>query len=86
MPLREAIAMEDVVELRKQVDCVVVSLHWGYEYVEYPSPRQQAFARKLVRAGAQMVIGHHPHVVQGVERYQGGLIAYSLGNFNSRLN
>ena len=85
MPLREEIALEDVGELRKKVDCVVVSLHWGYEYVEYPSPRQQAFARKLVRAGAQMVIGHHPHVVQGVERYQGGLIAYSLGNFQFKV-
>src|SRR5205814_2618322 len=85
MPLRERIALEDAAELKKEVDCVVVSLHWGYEYVDYPSRGQQAFARRLVDAGAELVIGHHPHVVQGVEEYRGGLIAYSLGDFRFRV-
>jgi len=86
MPLRERIALRDVEDLRKRVDCVIVSLHWGYEYVEFPSPQQQRFAHRLIDAGAEMVIGHHPHVAQGTEQYQGGLIAYSLGNFQFRID
>jgi hypothetical protein len=85
MPLRPRIALADVEELSRQVECVVVSLHWGLEYVEFPAPEQQRFARSLIDAGAQMVIGHHPHVVQGIEEYRGGLIAYSLGNFQFRI-
>ena len=85
MPIRERIALADVAELKDQVDCVVVSLHWGYEYVEFPSPEQQRLARRLVDAGAHMIIGHHPHVVQGIEEYRHGLIAYSLGNFQFRI-
>src|SRR5438093_1220293 len=86
MPLRERIALKDVADLRKRVGCVVVSLHWGFEYVEFPSPQQQRFAHRLIDAGAEMVIGHHPHVVQGTEQYHDGLIAYSLGNFQFRIN
>jgi poly-gamma-glutamate synthesis protein (capsule biosynthesis protein) len=62
-------------------DIVIISLHWGTENVHYPSPNQVKFARKLVDAGATIVLGHHPHVVQGIENYHNGLIAYSLGNF-----
>ena len=86
MPLRERIALEDVADLRKRVHCVIVSLHWGFEYVEFPSPQQQRFAHRLIEAGAEMVIGHHPHVVQGTEQYRDGLIAYSLGNFQFRID
>ena len=85
MPLRERIAVADVAELRRQADCVIVSLHWGYEYTEWPSPEQRRFARTLIDVGASMIIGHHPHVVQGIEEYKGGLIAYSLGNFQFRI-
>lgn len=63
------------------VDTLVVSLHWGYEYHLFPTPAQTFFARRLVDSGASLVIGHHPHVLQGIERYGHGLIAYSLGNF-----
>jgi len=86
MPLKERVALADVAELRQKVDCVVVSLHWGFEYVEYPCPSQQAFARRLIDAGAQLIIGHHPHVMQGIEEYRGGLIAYSLGNFQFKID
>jgi poly-gamma-glutamate capsule biosynthesis protein CapA/YwtB (metallophosphatase superfamily) len=86
MPLREGIAIEDVKRLKRSVDIVIVSLHWGYEYVEYPSPAQQSFARRIIREGALLVVGHHPHVVQGIEEYKGGLIAYSLGNFQFRID
>jgi len=86
MPLRERMALKEVSTLRAVVDCVVVSLHWGYEYVDFPHPNQQRFARRLIDCGAQLVIGHHPHVVQGIEEYQGGLIAYSLGNFQFQID
>jgi poly-gamma-glutamate capsule biosynthesis protein CapA/YwtB (metallophosphatase superfamily) len=65
---------------KKQVDALIVSVHWGNEYVEH-SARQSEFAHKMVNAGANLVIGHHPHVTQAVETYKGGVIAYSLGNF-----
>jgi poly-gamma-glutamate synthesis protein (capsule biosynthesis protein) len=67
--------------LRGQVDLVVVSLHWGTEYSDYPTPAQRKTAYRLVDAGADLIIGHHPHCLQGVELYRGSLIAYSLGNF-----
>ena len=63
------------------VDICVVSLHWGREYVNVPSPSQVRLARGFIDAGADIIVGHHPHVVQPVEAYKGGLIFYSLGNF-----
>lgn len=71
----------DVRQMRERCDVVIVSLHWGVERVYYPSPEQIAVARSLIDAGACVVLGHHPHVVQGIETYRDGLIAYSLGNF-----
>jgi len=72
---------EHVHGLRSQCDVIVVSLHWGIEYVHYPSPQQIRLARELIRHGVTLVLGHHPHVVQGVEQIGAGLIAYSLGSF-----
>lgn len=66
---------------KKQVDILVVSFHFGNEYETSPSKRQRDLARAAVESGADMVIGHHPHVVENTELYNGGLIAYSLGNF-----
>lgn len=71
----------DVRHFRPLADRVVVSLHWGTEYMSFPSPRQVVFARRLVDAGADIILGHHPHCLQGIERYRNGVIAYSLGNF-----
>jgi len=85
MPLRERAVLRDIKALRAQVDCVVISLHWGHEYVELPAPAQQRLARKLIDAGAHLIVGHHPHVAQGIEEYRAGLIAYSLGNFQFRV-
>lgn len=62
-------------------DLVVVGVHWGDEYMRVPNRDQQQMGRALVDAGANIVVGHHPHVVQPVEYYNGGLIFYSLGNF-----
>ena len=63
------------------VDVVMVSLHWGTEYATSSDAYQQGVARALVDGGVDLVIGHHPHVVQEVERYKDGWIVYSLGNF-----
>jgi len=65
----------------KQADYVIVSFHWGKELDYSANGRQVAYGRAAVRAGADLVLSHHPHVIQGVEFYRKGLIAYSLGNF-----
>lgn len=73
----------DVARLKSTVDHVIVSLHWGEEFVREPSESEVALARSLVDAGASIIVGHHPHVVRPVERYRNGVIGYSLGNFIS---
>lgn len=76
---------EHVASVRRHVDRLILSIHWGNEFVTQPSRSQQEQARLWVDAGADVVLGHHPHVLQPVERYAGGLIFYSLGNFVSDL-
>ncbi|MGQ9702965.1 MAG: DUF5719 family protein [Actinomycetota bacterium] len=66
---------------RQRSDLVVVSFHWGEEKEYHPTSRQRYLAHLAVDSGADIVLGHHPHVVQGLEIYRGRLIAYSLGNF-----
>lgn len=65
----------------KNPDIVVVSLHYGQEYATSSNQRQRQISRQAIEAGADLVIGHHPHVVQEIEQYKDGWIAYSLGNF-----
>jgi len=77
---RPAAMRADVRAVREQVDVVVVLLHAGVEYAPEPSSDQVAVARAAVDAGADLVVGHHPHVTQTVERYGDGLIVYSLGD------
>jgi poly-gamma-glutamate synthesis protein (capsule biosynthesis protein) len=71
----------DVQAASQNADFVVVSFHWGQEKEYTPTARQAYLARLSIDAGADMVLGHHPHVVQGMEIYKGKLICYSLGNF-----
>ena len=72
--------LDDVAACRGAMDVLIVSVHADLEFMETPSaPRRDAF-RKLAAAGATVVLGHHPHVPQGVELIDGSLIAYSLGN------
>ncbi len=71
----------DIRAARARADLVVVYPHWGLEYHREPSERQRALARKMIDAGADLVVGAHPHVTQTVEYYKHGLIVYSLGNF-----
>ena len=72
---------EDIREAKKGVDVLVISLHSGEEYASLPAVFQEEFSKACIDAGADIVIGHHPHVVQPVEKYRDGWIAYSLGNF-----
>jgi poly-gamma-glutamate capsule biosynthesis protein CapA/YwtB (metallophosphatase superfamily) len=67
--------------LRRQVHHVLVSIHWGEERFLIPSPAQIEQAHAIIDAGASIVLGHHPHVLQGLEFYRGAPIIYSLGNF-----
>ena len=76
-----AAVCRDVALLRKRCDVVVVSMHNGIEYVTVQSAKQIQFAHAAIDAGATLVIGHHPHVIQPEEHYKSGLIFYSLGNF-----
>lgn len=68
-------------EAREQCDFLVVSFHWGKEFDFLASKEQKLLAHLAVDSGADAVVGHHPHVLQGMEMYKGKLIAYSLGNF-----
>jgi hypothetical protein len=74
-------AAEQIASLRHRGRTVCVIYHGGEEFSGIPWPRRRGLLRSLVRAGAQMVVAHHPHVVQGMELYGGRPIAYSLGNF-----
>lgn len=69
-------------EARKNADLVIVSVHSGKEYEHVPDDHLVKRFRGLVDAGADIVLGHHPHVIRGVEGYKGGVILYSLGNFS----
>ena len=70
-----------VERLDRRVDVVVVLPHWGDQYVHAPEPVQSLVGRALVRAGADLVVGGHPHVVQGLEPVGEAVVAHSLGNF-----
>lgn len=75
-------AAEKLIETASlETDLVIVNIHWGTEYQHQFSEHQQNIGRALIAAGADAIIGHHPHVVQGMELYQGKPIFYSLGNF-----
>jgi poly-gamma-glutamate synthesis protein (capsule biosynthesis protein) len=73
---------EDVVRTKEveKADFIFVNLHWGVEKEQTPEPDQIAFAHRLIEDGVDVIIGHHPHVLQPVEEYMNGVIAYSLGN------
>jgi len=70
-----------IARVKKTVDHVIVSAHWGIEYSPRPEKQQIKIAHSMIDSGATAVIGHHPHIPQGIEFYKNGIIAYSLGNF-----
>ncbi len=85
-PTQRAELLAEIARLRDQVDAVIVTPHWGWEYKDWANKHQRAFAHAALDAGATLVLGTHPHVVQPVERYvtrdgRDTLVAWSLGNF-----
>ena len=68
-------------EAKENADLVVVHAHWGQEYETEPSPRQKKLAETMADSGADIILGHHPHVLQSVDVYKDTVIFYSLGNF-----
>lgn len=76
-----ATLVSEVQQLKKEAHAVIVSFHWGVAFLPDPAPYQPELAHAVVEAGADLVLGHHPHVLQGVEVYRGVPIFYSLSNF-----
>lgn len=72
---------KDIEKLRPEVNILIVSFHWGEENKYYPNKIQRNLGHFAIDEGADLVIGHHPHVLQGIEKYKARYIAYSLGNF-----
>src|SRR6266487_4775180 len=72
---------QDIAAARKRADLVIPFFHWGVEYTKDPTTTQQRAAHLAIDAGADMVLGSHPHWVQAIESYKGRLIIYCLGNF-----
>jgi len=79
-PLDPTLVCEDVAQLRSQVDHIVVSLHWGREHSSKIHPEARSLARRIIDSGADIILGHHPHVPQGIEIYNHRYIVYSMGN------
>lgn len=71
---------EDIRDIRREANVTIVSLHAGKEYAPRPDAEQIQLAHAAIEAGATLVVGHHPHVVQPCEDYRTGVICYSLGN------
>lgn len=76
-----SLILESIKEAKANSDFVVTFVHWGIERTDYPADYQRKLAQQFIDAGADAIIGCHPHVMQGVEFYKGKPIAYSLGNF-----
>lgn len=80
--LEESYIMKTIDKLKSmKLDYKIISLHWGNEYINYPSLNQIKLAHKIIDKGINIIAGQHPHVIQPIEEYNSGLIFYSLGNF-----
>ena len=78
----ESLLKNGIKRLKEEgVDLILACCHWGIERTNYPTDAQRDLGKKCIKWGADLVIGHHPHVIQGFEKYQGKYIVYSLGNF-----
>jgi len=72
---------EIIKKAKEKVDILIVSFHWGEEYKKIANERQRKIAKIAIDSGADLVIGHHPHIIQNIEKYKDKFIFYSLGNF-----
>jgi len=80
-PLSIEMAVPLIKDVRDEVDDVWIFLHWGREFIRYPSPQQKKVAKILAESGASLIVGHHPHVIAGSERIGKTVVYYSMGNF-----
>jgi len=69
----------NIENIKNKVDIIILSIHWGVDYSHYPTSEQVSIARDLIDAGADIIMGHHPHTLQPYENYKKGTIFYSLG-------
>lgn len=79
--ISEQYIKNSVAEARVKSDLVIVSFHFGEEYQKLPNDYQKKYAELAIDSGADLIIGHHPHVVETLEQYRNAYIIYSLGNF-----
>ena len=77
----EAWVLDSIRELKQEGYLVIITVHWGAEYIGKPDPSHIKLARSWIDQGADMILGHGPHVLQGYEKYNGRPIIYSMGNF-----
>lgn len=80
-PLDVELMTNRLMEIQEDVDFVIYVLHWGVEYDDDANSTQREMGHALIDAGADLIVAHHPHVLQGIELYEDKLIFYSLGNF-----
>ena len=80
-PLWPSLIKEDIRALNDSCDIIVVSIHYGEDYVGIPSNKEIKLFHSLIDEGAGIILGHHPHFLRPIETYKCGLIAYGLGNF-----
>jgi hypothetical protein len=80
-PLSLRLMKKSIADIINDVDLVILCIHSDLEFTNYPAPWKVRLSRKLARAGADIIVHHHPHTLQGIEIFEGSLIAYSLGNF-----
>lgn len=73
---------KDIMQMKKDANIIIVSFHWGEENKYYPNKIQKDLGHFAIDEGADLVVGHHPHLIQGIEKYKGKFIVYSLGNFS----
>jgi poly-gamma-glutamate synthesis protein (capsule biosynthesis protein) len=75
--------LKEIESVRKKYPSysLIINVHWGVEDIKYPEPEKVILGRKIIDAGADLVIGHHPHIIQPYEQYHGKYIFYSIGNF-----
>lgn len=81
LPANPELFIPMISKAKKKADLVIVQTHWGQEYDNDPNDRQRQLARAMSDAGADIIVGHHPHVLEPIEMYHGTVIFYSLGNF-----
>jgi poly-gamma-glutamate capsule biosynthesis protein CapA/YwtB (metallophosphatase superfamily) len=79
-PMNKKRMKSDLEKLRLETDVICVALHWGYEFLHIPHPKQRVLASQLIEWGADVIIGTHPHVVQGYEKINNRPVFYSLGS------